>query len=287
MHSSAMLPAPKREQAFVNPFNGKPSKTEHRKYLKRKQRASVKREMRELTEKAYFAPEGGIRRPQPEFRNLNHRIFVKYADDAQDHRKPRSSTEHSANTNRHKSEASDGPHEEHELYWETLGEFLREQGEEDMNPFSASQGAGPSNKNRATWRATKKKSRGRERDRRSRERYQAWFDVYDEQFIEEEFFRSRLGLGDEEFMFRNDRPSEHAIPRSHVEHYTILGLPHCRLATEEEVKSAFRRLALECHPDKLASASSSETSMGNSNRKAAEEKFKRIITAYKTLVTSN
>jgi DnaJ like chaperone protein len=56
--------------------------------------------------------------------------------------------------------------------------------------------------------------------------------------------------------------------------YTILGIP--RTATDEEVKKAYRRAALEHHPDKVSY-------MGEDIRKAAEEKFSAINAAYEKI----
>ncbi len=53
--------------------------------------------------------------------------------------------------------------------------------------------------------------------------------------------------------------------------YEILGINPD--ATDEEVKKAYRRMALESHPDKV-------THLGEDIRKAAEEKFKKIQQAY-------
>lgn len=52
------------------------------------------------------------------------------------------------------------------------------------------------------------------------------------------------------------------------DYYKVLGLS--RSATEEEVKKAYRKLALKFHPDKNKSA-------------GAEEKFKEIAEAYEVL----
>jgi len=56
--------------------------------------------------------------------------------------------------------------------------------------------------------------------------------------------------------------------------YTVLGIP--ATATDEEVKSAYRRLAMQNHPDKVAS-------LGPGAQKAAETKFRRIQSAYESI----
>ena len=53
------------------------------------------------------------------------------------------------------------------------------------------------------------------------------------------------------------------------DYYEVLGLS--RSASPEEVKKAYRKLALKHHPDK------------NQNDKASEEKFKEISEAYDML----
>ena len=47
-------------------------------------------------------------------------------------------------------------------------------------------------------------------------------------------------------------------------------------ATDEEVKSAYRRMAMKNHPDKVAT-------LGPDVQKAAEEKFRKIQEAYETI----
>jgi len=55
----------------------------------------------------------------------------------------------------------------------------------------------------------------------------------------------------------------------HMKHYKILGLDS--LATFEEIKTAYRALAMKYHPDR------------NPGDKVAEDKFKEIQTAYEVL----
>ena len=56
--------------------------------------------------------------------------------------------------------------------------------------------------------------------------------------------------------------------------YAVLGIsPN---ATDDEVKSAYRRMAMKNHPDKVAT-------LGPEVQKAAEEKFRQIQDAYETI----
>lgn len=55
------------------------------------------------------------------------------------------------------------------------------------------------------------------------------------------------------------------------DYYKILGITHN--ATQEQIKRAYRRLAMEYHPDK------------NPDNKQAEEKFKEIVEAYDVLIS--
>jgi DnaJ like chaperone protein len=61
---------------------------------------------------------------------------------------------------------------------------------------------------------------------------------------------------------------------SHSRAYEILGIESN--ATEEEIKKAYRQMALKYHPDRV-------THLGEDVRKAAEEKFKKIQEAYETV----
>ena len=56
--------------------------------------------------------------------------------------------------------------------------------------------------------------------------------------------------------------------------YAVLGISPS--ATDDEVKSAYRRMAMKNHPDKVAS-------LGPEVQKAAEEKFRQIQDAYETI----
>lgn len=56
--------------------------------------------------------------------------------------------------------------------------------------------------------------------------------------------------------------------------YAVLGISPA--ATDDEVKSAYRRMAMKNHPDKVAT-------LGPDVQKAAEEKFRQIQQAYETI----
>jgi DnaJ like chaperone protein len=56
--------------------------------------------------------------------------------------------------------------------------------------------------------------------------------------------------------------------------YEILGIE--RNSTEDDIKKAYRQMALKYHPDKV-------THLGEDVRKSAEEKFKKIQEAYETV----
>ena len=56
--------------------------------------------------------------------------------------------------------------------------------------------------------------------------------------------------------------------------YAVLGISPS--ATDDEVKSAYRRMAMKNHPDKVAT-------LGPDVQKAAEEKFRKVQEAYETI----
>jgi DnaJ like chaperone protein len=69
-----------------------------------------------------------------------------------------------------------------------------------------------------------------------------------------------------------DAESMFAMYGSSVEDaYKVLEIE--RTATDDEVKKAYRRMAMKHHPDKVAT-------LGEDVKKAAEEKFKKITEAY-------
>lgn len=79
-----------------------------------------------------------------------------------------------------------------------------------------------------------------------------------------------LGINDKDLgslsaMFRTADPSAA---------YDILEIP--ATATDEEVKKAYRRMAMKYHPDKVAQ-------LGEDVQKAAGEKFKKVQIAYETI----
>ncbi|MEG1536296.1 MAG: DnaJ domain-containing protein, partial [Clostridia bacterium] len=59
--------------------------------------------------------------------------------------------------------------------------------------------------------------------------------------------------------------------------YEVLGV--AKSATDVEIKSAYRKLAIKLHPDRFATA-------GEDEKKAAEEKFKELTHAYEVLSDS-
>ncbi len=74
----------------------------------------------------------------------------------------------------------------------------------------------------------------------------------------------------------DDRASEENTARyiRHKDPYSVMGISHS--STLDEVKRAYRKMAMKFHPDRLANA-------GKADRKAAEEKMKEINLAYITL----
>ncbi|OGQ98431.1 MAG: molecular chaperone DnaJ [Deltaproteobacteria bacterium RIFOXYD12_FULL_55_16] len=62
--------------------------------------------------------------------------------------------------------------------------------------------------------------------------------------------------------------------RSETQYYEILGLAPG--ASAEEIKSAYRKLSMQCHPDKVAH-------LGEEFRRVAEEKMKELNEAYQHL----
>ena len=58
-------------------------------------------------------------------------------------------------------------------------------------------------------------------------------------------------------------------PHNKRDYYDVLGIT--RGASEQDIKSAFRRLAKDCHPDR------------NASDKGAEQKFKELNEAYEAL----
>ena len=62
------------------------------------------------------------------------------------------------------------------------------------------------------------------------------------------------------------------------DYYKILGIS--KSSTEEEIKKAYRKLAMKYHPDKFANSTEKE-------KKEAEEKFKEINEAYEALTNPN
>ena len=80
---------------------------------------------------------------------------------------------------------------------------------------------------------------------------------------------SAIGLSDTDRdsllnMYRQSRESA----------YKVLGIEPT--ATDEEVKKAYKKMALKYHPDKVAT-------LGEDVQKAAEEKFKKVQEAYEQI----
>jgi DnaJ like chaperone protein len=78
-----------------------------------------------------------------------------------------------------------------------------------------------------------------------------------------------IGLSNEDTasIFAQFRPNNDS-------NYKILGIDPS--ATNEEVKKAYRKMAIKYHPDKVAT-------LGEDVQKAAEEKFKAISQAYEAI----
>ena len=76
-----------------------------------------------------------------------------------------------------------------------------------------------------------------------------------------------LSKSDSDSIMAQFRPSNDA-------NYRILGIDPT--ATDEEVKKAYRRMAVKYHPDKVAT-------LGEDVQRAAEEKFKAISQAYEAI----
>ncbi|GBG67891.1 hypothetical protein CBR_g1010 [Chara braunii] len=71
------------------------------------------------------------------------------------------------------------------------------------------------------------------------------------------------------------------------DHYKLLGLGHLRfLATEDQIKKAYREVALKFHPDKQASLLLEQTSQSarDSKRQEIDDHFKSIQEAYEVLI---
>ena len=83
--------------------------------------------------------------------------------------------------------------------------------------------------------------------------------------------------GDSKFKSRGKKKSK---KKEAMDLYALLGLQHERwMATEGQIKTAYRKVALEHHPDKQHAAAGDDESL----LQAAEDRFKAIQEAYETL----
>ncbi|KAK3281199.1 hypothetical protein CYMTET_10998 [Cymbomonas tetramitiformis] len=93
----------------------------------------------------------------------------------------------------------------------------------------------------------------------------------EEQMLRDEVKRRKYGGG---FRGRVSRPSERS-PRDYLGYFAVLGLQHTIAeATDEDIKAAFRRKAMELHPDRFKEGR---------ERVTAAESFKKLQEAYQVL----
>jgi len=96
---------------------------------------------------------------------------------------------------------------------------------------------------------------------------------------EQELYRIAKALGVSERDYLSIRAmyvrvKQTAGGASSLDAYAILGVPNT--ATDEEIKKAYKKMALKHHPDKVAN-------LGEDVQRAANEKFQKINEAYETL----
>lgn len=98
----------------------------------------------------------------------------------------------------------------------------------------------------------------------------------------EEFFEAFFEHGfDENFFDQNFNGLFHDNNVNKDAFYQALGLqPN---ASEEDIKKAFRKLTLKCHPDKQVKQSDESEADFVARRKESEEEFKKIANAYEKL----
>lgn len=84
-----------------------------------------------------------------------------------------------------------------------------------------------------------------------------------------EFFAEKIGFSD---TMGRIHDLNFSIPMTKKDFYTVLGVP--KTATEAEIKKAYRKLAMQYHPDRTK------------GDKASEKKFKEVGEAYETLSDS-